>query len=234
MHLIRLIRAGIMKKCYSKLVHAFGEAKIPFINNFRFPLLGMMIIGYLFISLAFNGSATPAYAGNDANVPSYGKGAWELIIFTDYFCPPCQLAEKDLEPEIERLMARGDVKITFVDFPGHKHTALYAKYFLASVAADSGAANVIKARKVLFSLAVKNVDQEKTLSSTLKSEGVKFKMADPKPVFKEWSAMLKRFEIDQTPTCLLRFSSTYTKKYTDGNQIRTALVSDLKKRFPAK
>jgi len=232
MYIVNYERTGIVKKWYSRLIHAFGDAKIPFTNNFRFPLLGMMLIGYIFVSFTFHGAATPAYGATESVLPSFGKGAWELIIYTDYFCPPCQMVEKDLEPEIERLMSRGDIKITFVDYPGHQHTTLYARYFLSSVAAGKGNQNVMKARQVLFSMASRNVEQESTLSSTLKTEGVALKMIDSKPVFAEWMSMIKRYEIDQTPTCLLRFSSTYTKKYTGGDQIRNGLIPELKKRFP--
>ena len=233
MYIINYERSGMANRWYRKLIYFPGDAKMPFVGNQRVPLLAMMLLGYIFVSFSFTGSATPAYATSQTTVPSYGKGAWELIIFTDYFCPPCQSVEKDLEPELERLLARGDVKITFVDFPGHKHTALYAKYFLSAVAADKGYQNIMKARNVLFSLAQqKKIDQENVLAAALKSENIALKIIDPKSVYKEWSAMTKRHEINQTPTCLLRFSSAYTKKYSDADQIRSALIPELQKRFP--
>lgn len=234
MYLINYERSGMKNKWYQKIIYAFGDAKIPFISNQRLPLLFMMIVGYLFVSFSFSGSATPAYAAENTGIPSYGKGSWELIIFTDYFCPPCQSAEKYLEPELERLLARGDIKITFVDFPGHgKITALYAKYFLCAVAADKGYKNVMKARNILFSLAgEKKIDQEAALSAALKSKNIALKMIDPNPTYNQWSAMIKRFEVDQTPTCILRFSSAYSRKYIDSEHIRTELIPELQKRFP--
>ncbi|MEE9911168.1 MAG: thioredoxin domain-containing protein [Deltaproteobacteria bacterium] len=234
MYFINYERSGMMNKWYQKLIYVFGDARIPLISGQRLPLLAMMILGYLFISFSFSGSATPAYAGDQTTIPSYGKGSWELIIFTDYFCPPCQSVEKDFEPELERLLARGDVKITFVDYPGHKGTGLYAKYFLAAVTADKGYKNVLKARKILFSLAEqKKIDQESVLAVSLTTQGIALKIIDPKPVFNQWSALIKQFEITQTPTCLLRFSSAYSRKYSDSEQIRTELIPELQKRFPA-
>jgi uncharacterized membrane protein/thiol-disulfide isomerase/thioredoxin len=233
MYLINYERSDMMNKWYQKFVYAFGDAKIPFTGHQRIPLLAMMIIGYIFVSFSFSGSATPAYAADDTSIPSYGKGSWELIIFTDYFCPPCQSIEKDLEPELERLLARGDVKITFVDFPGHKETALYAKYFLCAVAADKGYKNIMKARNILFSLASeKKIDQESALAAALKSKNIALKMIDPKPMYNQWSAMIKRFEIDQTPTCILRFSSAYSRKYVNSDRIHAELIPELQKRFP--
>lgn len=233
MYVINYERVGVMNKWYQKLIYLFGDARLPFTGGRRLPLLAMMILGYFFISFSFSGSATPAYADDQAAIPSYGKGAWELIIFTDYFCPPCQSVEGDLEPELERLLARGDVKITFVDFPGHPGSGLYAKYFLAATAADKGYKNVLKARKILFSLAAeKKVDQESMLAVSLKSQGIALKLIDPKPIFAQWSTMIKRFQVTQTPTCILRFSSTYTKKYADSDHLRSELIPELQKRFP--
>ncbi len=233
MYWVNYERSGMMNNWYQKLIYIFGDAKIPFTANQRLPLLAMMIAGYIFVSFSFSGSASPAYAGDNKTIPSYGKGSWELIIFTDYFCPPCQSVEKDLEPELERLLARGDVKITFVDYPGHKGTPLYAKYFLSAVAADEGYQNIIKTRNILFSLArQKKINQENALAAFLKSEGIALKIIDPLPIYKEWLAMIKRHEINQTPTCLLRFSSTYTRKYSGSDRISAELIPELQKRFP--
>lgn len=233
MYIINYERSSMRNKWYQKMVYFFGDARIPFLKNQHLPMLFMMLAGYIFVCLSFSGSATPAYAGEKTVAPSYGKDAWELIIFTDYFCPPCQSAEKDLGPEIERLLNRGDIKITFVDYPGHKHSALYSKYFLYAAGAGKDHRNAVKARYVLFSLAAQNrIHQEPLLSAALTSKNIALKMIDPKPVYNEWSAMIKRYEIDQTPTCLLRFSSTYTKKYTNSETIRTKLIPELQKRFP--
>ena len=43
-----------------KLLYAAGEGKIPFFP-LRIPLLIMIVLGYLFVVLAFTGSATPSY-----------------------------------------------------------------------------------------------------------------------------------------------------------------------------
>ena len=233
MYLINYERCRMTGAWHQRALYVFGDAAIPFAKDRRLPLLAMMIAGYVFVFLTFSGSATPAYAARTAVAPSYGKGSWELMIFTDYFCPPCQAAEKDLEPELERLLAGGDVKITFVDFPGHKSSSLFAKYFLFAVAANKGYANSLKARSVLFALAgEKKVHQESALAAALKSKNIDLQTMDHKPVFQQWLTMLRQFEIDQTPTCILRFSSAYSRKFIGSDQIATELVPELQKRFP--
>ncbi|MEN6469029.1 MAG: hypothetical protein ABFD45_08785 [Smithella sp.] len=169
MYVINYERSIMLNKRYQKMIYAFGEAEIPFTNHQRIPLLVMMIIGYLFVSFSFSGSATPAYAADHPTVPSYGKGYQ----------------------------------------------------------------NVLKARNILFSLASqKKVDQENVLSATLQSKNVALQATDPKPVFNQWSALIKQHEINQTPTCILRFSSAYSRKYVDSEHIRTELIPELQKRFP--
>ena len=233
MYLINYERRHMTNAWHRKGLYVFGDAKIPFTEGLRLPLLAMMIAGYVFVFLTFSGSATPAYAAETTAAPSYGKGSWELMIFTDYFCPPCQAAENELEPELERLLARGDVKITFVDFPGHKSSSLFAKYFLFAAAANKGYANSLKARSVLFALAgEKKIDQESVLAAALKSKNIALETVDHKPVFQQWLAMIKRFEIDQTPTCILRFSSAYSRKFIGSDQISRELIPELQKRFP--
>ncbi len=233
MYLINYERTSMLNKWYQKIIYSFGDAIIPFTGGQRIPLLLMMLIGYIFIVFSFSGSATPAYAADDPAIPSYGQGSWELIIFTDYFCEPCQELENDLEPELARLLAGGNIKITFVDFPGHKGTGLYAKYFLAAVAAGKDWSNAFKARNILFSQArQKKIDQENVLAAFLKSKNVALKVIDPKPVFNQWSAIIKRHEIDQTPTCVLRYSGAYAKKYVDSEHILKELIPELQKRFP--
>ncbi len=229
-------RYGRMNRWSSIMIYTFGEAKKSMIGRLRFPVAAMMITGYLFVAFWLSGSATSACAAEMTNIPSYGKGSWELIIFTDYFCPPCQRVEKLLEPELEKLLARGDVKITFVDYPGHgKKSALYAKFFLSAVAADKSHENAMKARRILFSLAeYKRMDQEKEIAEAMKSQNISLKTINPEPIYKAWLDMIKRYEINATPTCLLRFSSTYTKKYGDADQIRVGLIPELQRRFPGK
>nr|MBP8667101.1 hypothetical protein [Syntrophaceae bacterium] len=70
------------------------------------------------------------------------------------------------------------------------------------------------------------------LAAALKSKNIALETVDHKPVFQQWLAMIKRFEIDQTPTCILRFSSAYSRKFIGSDQISRELIPELQKRFP--
>lgn len=229
MNVINYERPQDKEKWYEKLIYAAGEAKIPFIGSNRVPLLAFVILGYLFVTLAFNGSVTPAYAEERGSVPSYGKGSWELIVITDYFCPPCQRAETDIMPVIEKLLSKGNVKVTFIDFPGHPpQSVIYAKYFLYAAKADTGYKNAIMARNALFKLAVKNnVKTEAALGKALEDRGIALKVFDQRQVFNEWKKMIETYKVIQTPTCILKYSDKYVRKFSDADEIHNGLLPEL-------
>jgi hypothetical protein len=229
MNVLNYERPQMKKQWHQKLIYAAGEVKIPFMGNNRVPLLVFVILGYLFVSFAFNGSATPAYAEERSSVPSYGKGSWELIIFTDYFCPPCQRAEADLKPVVEKLLSRGNVQVTFVDVPGHPpQSIIYAKYFLYAVAADTGYKNAMMARSALFTLAMQNNAQtEAALGKALNDQGIALKVFNHKPVFNELKKMIDIYKITETPTCILKYSNKYMRKFSDSDEIHNGLLPEL-------
>jgi hypothetical protein len=228
MNIVNYEKPQMKNRWYQKLIYAVGEVKIPFMGNNRVPLLAFVILGYLFMSFAFNGSTTPSYAEERAFAPSYGKGSWELIIFTDYFCPPCQRAEEDLKPVIEKLLNQGNVQITFVDFPGYPKTSMYAKYFLYAVKADTGYKNSMMARDTLFTLAIQNnIKTETALEKAIKDKGVALEVFNHKLVFKEWKMMIDTYKITQTPTCILKYSNKYLRKFSDLDEIQNELLPEL-------
>ena len=228
MNIVNYVKSQIKNRWYQKLIYAVGEVKIPFTDNNRIPLLAFVILGYLFMSFAFNGSAKPAYAEERVFAPSYGKGSWELIIFTDYFCPPCQHTEADLKPVIEKLLSRGNVQVTFVDFPGYPQTSMYAKYFLYAAAADTGYKNSMMARDTLFTLAIQsNIKTEAALEKAIKDQGIALKVFNHKLVFNEWKMMIDTYNITQTPTCILKYSNKYVRKFSDSDEIYNELLPEL-------
>lgn len=205
------------------------DQRIETIRRRRSSFFFYRFILWLPLLVAF-GSVAVTHGAETAAVPSYGKGPVELIVFTDYFCPPCAMIETDLGPAILKLMARGRVKVTFVDIPGHgKDSVLYAKYFLFSTQGAPGYKNAMHARDVLFDLARQNtVKTDAEVEQTFTAKGVAFKAFNTKPVYAEWDKAIKRYKIRTTPTCILKYSETNIRTYTGTVEIRNHLLPELK------
>jgi hypothetical protein len=121
------------------------------------------------------------------------------------------------------------VKITFVDFPGHPpQSVIFAKYFLYAANGEEGYKNAIKARNTLYELAVQNkINTDAALVKELKKREIVLKSYDHKPVFNEWKKMVETYKITQTPTCVLKYSNKYMKKFSDTDDIRNGLLPEL-------
>jgi len=207
-----------------RIIYGLGEAGLP-PAGYKIPLLLYVILGYLFVVLTFSGSVTPAYGAERPSAPSYGEGPFELTIFTDYFCPPCQLVESDMESYLNEFLSKGGVKVTFVDMPLHALTPLYAKYFLYVVNTGGGYREILHARKVLFELAVANAAAtDQALAQKLIERGVAFKPFDPKPVYAIWNRTIKEFKANATPTCFVKYSAIDIRKYVGPEEIRKGLA----------
>jgi len=208
-----------------KLVYGLGEVKIPSGAKTPLPLSLFVVLGFIIVLLTFSGSATPAYGAEKSPIPSYGSGKYELFIFTDYFCPPCQLMESELDPAVKEFLSKGGVRVTFVDFPGHKETRLYAQYFLYAAHAAKGYENVLRARRVLFSLArSQSAQSEEELKKVLNTEGVPFAVYDLTPVYPALNKMINAYKVRSTPTCVVKYSNEDVRTYTGTFEIRNGLA----------
>jgi hypothetical protein len=214
--------------CLHKITDAAHAIAISRTGRRRIPCLICLFLGYLFFSMTFSGATIPVYGAEGSSVPSYGKGPKELIVFTDYFCPPCMTLEADLEPAINKLLTRGDVKVTFVDMPLHKLTPMYAKYFLFATQGASGYKNAMHARSVLFMLSKQTLAKtEAEIEKAFTEQNVAFMPFDPKPVYSEWNQIIKAYKITTTPTCILKYSATDVRKFDGSIEIRNNLLPEL-------
>ncbi len=207
-------------------LYFLGEVSFPMFKLNKLPLLLFSLLGYLTILFTFSGSVTPAY-GQDSvrGIPSLGKGHYEVIMFADYFCPPCRRIDTKAESLFKELLVTGKVKISFVDVPFSKATPIYAKYYLYAANADPGVNNVLHVRKMLFDAAqVKRIQTEDALVSYLKEQKISWKVRDEKSVFPLLSAVIKEHKIDSTPTCVIKYSASDIKKYVGDDEIWEGLT----------
>ena len=207
-------------------IYFLGEVDLPMFRIHKLPLFVVSLLGYFIILLTFSGSVTPSY-GQDkiSDVPSLGQGNYEVILFADYFCPPCRMIDAKAEPVLKELLASEKVKITFVDVPFSHATPIYARIFLYAVNAGAKNEEVLRIRKTLFTAAqVKRIQSQDALINYLIEEKIAGKKLDEKLVFSMWSNLIKEHKINQTPTCIIKYSATDIKKYVGTNEIWDGLL----------
>ena len=202
-------------------LYCLGEVSFPVFKIHKLPLLVVSILGYLVMLFTFSGSVTPAYGQDKITaIPSMGRGACEVVIFTDYFCGPCRIMDSKAEPMFKDLLASGRVKITFVDVPFSRITPIYAKYYLYAANANDRAENILRIRRTLFAAAQsKGIKTEDALTTYLKENNIGWKPLDEKSIFPKLSALIKENKIDATPTCVIKYSVTESKKYVGTYEI---------------
>lgn len=161
----------------------------------------------------------PAAAGETPEVFSFGSGATEVFIFTDYFCPPCQAVEPYLETALTALVQAG-AKVTFVDKPLDSRTPLYSRYFLYAANAAESFAELLRIRRTIFDIArTRAVESESELLRLLKESGIRLKLFDVQPVFAKWQDLIERFEVRSTPTCIVARPGHDRQSFTGGRAI---------------
>ncbi len=99
-------------------LYFLGEVNFPMFKIKRLPLAVVALIGYFFVFLTFTGSVTPAYGQDKSSaILSLGKGSYEVLMFSDYFCPPCRRIDTKAEPLLKNCWKQAKLKLTFIDVP---------------------------------------------------------------------------------------------------------------------
>ena len=180
-----------------------------------------------FFLFAFIISVTSVAGADDETIPSYGRGPHEVIIFSDYFCPPCQALEPKLEPVLDALYKQGNVKIRFVDTPMHKETPLFAKFYLYAAKATPDYRSAMRARQVLFALAEKGnvIWMDEKVEEAFRKEKVAFTPFDFRAVQPELNRLIREHRVDSTPTCVILSPGKKAKKHTGADDILSGLRS---------
>jgi thiol:disulfide interchange protein DsbA len=195
----------------------------------KLPLPVVVLMGCLCIKGMFAGSIAPVYGAESNLVPAYGSGQYQLFIFSDYFCQPCQRMEHWLDKQVHELLAEGGVKVGFVDLPIYKLTPLYARYFLYAVNASQSYKDVLLARKVLFDTASRmGASTEPQLENALKSRNIPLRPYDVNPVLKQYNDIVRKRQVRGTPTIVFIYSSTDIRTYSVRKDIQNGF-SDLRR-----
>ena len=180
-----------------------------------------------FCFIVFIISVAPAAGAEKETIPSYGQGPREVLIFSDYFCPPCQALEPQLEPVLDALYEQGRVKITFVDTPMHRETPLFAKFYLYAAKAAPDYRAAMRARQVLFALSVQeNVFwMDERIEEAFRKEKIAFTPFDFRTVQPALNGLIKQHRVDATPSCVILSPGAKTQKFTGADDILKGLRS---------
>ncbi len=223
---IYLVVFQIWYDTYCPYCLAFGGVVvIMFLLNVSKKTLKTAIISAALIlmlfSIFFKGSATPVYAA-ETFVPSFGTGAINVRLYTDYFCPPCRAMEPKLEPIITDMVHNNLINLTFVDTPIYKHSALYARYFLYILNEKKDFELALLARAILIGGSLEKIYEASKMEEYLRGKGIRFKAFDTKQTIDVYNNYLKKDKVNATPTCVIEKDGK-TEKISGGPEIIAAL-----------
>jgi len=176
----------------------------------------------LMVGLVLYPSQLPA-AEDQQKVYAYGPGPVEIFIFADYFCPPCQKLEPYFDATLPELLSLG-VRVTFIDMPFSRLAPLYARYFLYAANHTPTLKGVLHARGALVQIAQADVvtsDQE--MIEALKEKGVNIRFFDVKPTMAEWGEIIRKYNVRNTPTCIVVKPGQEAQRYIGSADIPEAL-----------
>ncbi len=168
-------------------------------------LLLAVPLGFIMLWLSF--AAAPVISYGAATIPSlpvFGNGPAEVRLYTDYFCGPCSRIEPELEDNLVALVESGKARVVFVDVPLHRHSPLYATYFLAMLQTDGNIQQAISDRNLLFAAARQKLNTPESLAQFLNNAGREVAMVTTQADFSFHNQMLTEDQVRTTPTLVIR------------------------------
>jgi len=167
------------------------------------------------------GEPVPGAGKDDLPLPSYGSGKTIVRVYTDYFCPPCQSTEPELEPLLVDLVKSNKITLVFVDAPIYKDSQVYAKHFLYALKKKNIFEHALRVRSALFEAATNKIEKN-VLEEFLRGKGITLVPFDAVPVLTKLNALLREDNITSTPTCVIVKDGKSEKK-VGGKEVLKAL-----------
>lgn len=161
-------------------------------------LVVIAVFGFIAVGALFaQGPAAP--------FPTYGAGAIQVRLYTDYFCPPCRAMEPPVEPVLRDLLKRKIITLTLVDTPFNRYSPLYARYFLYALKKEkNNLEHALKVRNILFEAATNTqATTKEQLEQIFKNKGISYAVFDPKPALNRYNVLITEDNIRSTPTCVI-------------------------------
>lgn len=140
----------------------------------------------------------------NVSYPTYGSGAIQVRIYTDYFCPPCRGMEPAVEPLLRNLIKKNAITLTVVDTPFSRQSPLYARYFLYAIQAKNDFEHATMVRHTLFEATDdKHITTAESIEELFRNKKIPFTAFDPKSTFEWFNSLLQYDKINATPSCVI-------------------------------
>jgi len=182
-------------------------------------------LSFLVLWLLYLFFLPPCADGDEsARMPAWGEGKCEVIIFSDYFCRPCQMLEGELEPVLRALLTRGRIRLVFVDLPLYRLTPLYNRYFLSATSARSDYEAAFSVRRLLFDLAGRFACvKEAHLEREFRARKIPLARIDPRPAQAAMADLARQYNITSTPAGVIDCPGRPLRILRGGQEIMSAL-----------
>ena len=164
-----------------------------------FPAIAFGLLLFL-LGMGFH----PPLFAEEPLLSSFGTGPARVILYTDYFCPPCRGLEPRLEPLIVDLMNQSAIHLIFVDTPIHPQSPVYARQFLYALNFKKDFQHALFVRSALFEAAENQIIEKKKLGEFIRKKGIEFIPFDVSSILAVWNRTLQEDKIDSTPTIMIQ------------------------------
>lgn len=156
----------------------------------------------------------------DAKTLTYGAGRTELFLFTDFFCPPCQIMEDLISAPLDKIVRENAATVTFVSFPGSQK-ALVVTLHMIGISAGKPYKAIAESRKQLYAMARSNQITGPMLDQWIRE----YKESRPKiePYVNSFQRLIAEHNIKATPSLVVRQPDGRKKIYTGYKEIQQAI-----------
>ena len=169
----------------------------------------------VFIALLLCGASTA-----ETRLMTYGKGPLEVILFTDFFCPPCQKLEGLISGTLDNIINNNIASVTFVPLPMSKKSMILALHLISYSEGKSYKA-VAQNRKKLYDMAKSGAVTDEMVDQWVQK--YRGKSGELNPYIKSMNDTIIENNVTSTPTCIIRYAGGVKQTFKGYKDIQDAL-----------
>lgn len=135
-----------------------------------------------------------------ASTLTYGTGPIEIMLFSDFFCPPCQQLEDRIGDTLRNIIRGKVASVTFIPMPSDKRSIALSAHLISSSAGQPYSV-FENNRQQMYEMARNN-----QITDAIVDRLVQAYFGKPE-LLPYWEVIEKRsneYKVDSTPTCVIR------------------------------